>query len=98
MSSSNYEFDFAVGSTLDYGLDWKSKGWLDIGELIATSTWVASSTDITLSLSQNIAGITSVFVTGGVVGTVYKITNTIVTDAANPRTDSRTITLSCKVR
>lgn len=98
MSSSNYEFDFAVGSTLDYGLDWSTKGWLASGESIATSSWVASSAEIVLSLSQNASGITSIFVSGGVVGTVYKITNTIVTDATNPRTDSRTITLSCKVR
>ena len=87
------EFEHAPLASLDYGFDWTA--WLSQGETITTSTWVVD-TGLTKSLEQNSAGITSLFVTGGIVGKVYKLTNTITTSAT--RSDSRTIKLSCKLR
>lgn len=90
---SDYEFEHAPLAILDYGLDWSS--WLVSGETITNSTWTVD-TGLTKSLEQNLAGVTSLFVSGGVVGKVYKLTNTITTSTT--RSDSRTIRLSCRLR
>lgn len=95
MSNTNYEFDHAIGAVLDYGFNWTAKNWLATGETITTSTWTAP-VGVTLTDSQNSAGITSVFVSGLFAGVVYEITNKIVTSLG--RTDVRTIILSCKQR
>jgi len=86
------EFEHAPNAKLDYGFDWTA--WLASDETISTSTW---TTDVLTSSSPQITGkVTSVFVEGGVVGTSYKIVNTITTSVG--RIDSRTIRLSCKNR
>lgn len=86
------EFEHAPNAKLDYGFDWTA--WLASDETISISTW---TTDTLTNSSPQIAGkITSVFVEGGVVGTSYKIVNTITTSVG--RVDSRTIKLSCKNR
>lgn len=87
------EFEHAPNAKLDYGFDWTS--WLASGETISTSSW---TTDTLTSSSPQITDnkITSVFVEGGVVGTSYKIVNTVTTSVG--RIDSRTIRLSCKNR
>jgi len=94
-ADGDHEFDHAPLASLDYGFDWASSGWLASGETIATSTWTVES-PLVASLEQIAGGITSLFVTGGVAGNIYKITNTITTSLT--RTDSRTIKLSCKQR
>ena len=86
------EFEHAPNAKLDYGFDWTA--WLASDETISTSTW---NTDVLTSSSPQITGkVTSVFVEGGVVGTSYKIVNTVTTSVG--RIDSRTIRLSCKNR
>ena len=86
------EFEHAPNAKLDHGFDWTA--WLASDETISTST---SNTDVLTSSSPQITGkVTSVFVEGGVVGTSYKLVNTITTSVG--RIDSRTIRLSCKNR
>jgi hypothetical protein len=86
------EFEHAPNSKLDYGFDWTL--WLATGETVATSNW---TTDLLANSSPaNTGTVTSVFVEGGVVGTSYKLVNTITTSVG--RIDSRTIKLSCKNR
>lgn len=87
------EFEHAPNAKLDYGFDWTL--WLEAGETIETSTW---EVDPSLIQSSPViqAGVTSVFVEGGVHGVSYKIKNTITT--SNTRSDSRTIKLLCKNR
>jgi hypothetical protein len=85
-----------VGAILDYGFDWKSKGWLHTSETITTSTWVITGTDVTLGTPYNANGVTTVFISGAALGKIYGLTNTIVTSEG--RTDSRTLTISCKRR
>lgn len=97
MSSIIYEFDHSVGADLDYGFDWLTKGWLASGETIITSSW-AIAPSISLHSAQNNGTVTSVFVSGGVSGTYYVLTNTVITSSSTPRTDTRSIKLSCKAR
>jgi hypothetical protein len=95
MSNFYKEYDHSPTATLDYGFDWRDKGWLEDTETIALSVW-AASTGITLTQEQSTLGVTSVFASGGVAGRLYTLTNTITTSQG--RVDSRTIQLSCKVR
>jgi hypothetical protein len=87
------EFEHAPLANLDYGFDWTL--WLEDGETITTSLWDVSS-GLTKSNEQNVLGVTSLFVEGGVINTRYKLVNSIVTSME--RKDSRTITLFCKQR
>lgn len=91
--TGEHEFVHAPSASLDYGFDWTS--WLAAGETIVTSDWVVES-PLTKSLEQTVDGVTSLFVTGGVIGKIYKVANTITTSLT--RTDTRTIKLSCKAR
>lgn len=94
----NFEYEHAVGATLDYSFDWGGKGWLKVGEVITTSLWTVPI-GLTLVSQQNTGSITTVFVSGGVEGKVYEVKNTITTNnITTPRVDSRTIILSCKKR
>lgn len=86
-----YEIIHAPGAILDYAFNWVE--WLQQGETISTSTWDISPS-LTLTSQQNVDGITSVFVNGGVINKIYYLTNTIATSVG--RTDSRTIILSCQ--
>lgn len=96
MSNTNYEFEHAVGAVLDYGFDWKKKGWLDVGETITVSTWASSSPDIIFGTEYNANGITTVVVSGAVLGKIYRVTNSIETN--DGRKDKRTLVISCKAR
>lgn len=84
----------APGADLDYAVDWSP--WLAAGETVVSSQWTADQ-GITLSrqaiLDEKVA---VTFAAGGVVQRNYVLTNTITTSEG--RTDSRTITLRCKLR
>lgn len=97
MAVANFEYEHAPLSNLDYGFDWKQ--WLSLGETVTSSVWTVDA-GLTKSSEQNIDGVTSVFIAGGEIGKMYKVTNKITTTAAggNTRTDSRTLKLMCKVR
>jgi len=87
------EFEHAPLAKLDYGFDWTL--WLEDAETITSSGWVVPA-DLVKSNEQNLTGVTSVFVEGGVESTRYEIINSITTSMG--RKDSRTITLFCKPR
>lgn len=80
-------------SKMDYSEDWSL--WLQAGETIAQSSWVIPDGLTTAGTSINGAK-TLVWLTGGVVGQTYKITNRVTTD--NPNGDSRIEDRSMYVR
>jgi len=90
-SDGLFEIIHAPGAILDYGFNWSS--WLQAGETIVSSTWTIDPT-LVLSSSQNVSGVTSTFVNGGTLGSVYTLINTVTT--SNGRVDSRALILSCQ--
>ena len=78
-------------SVLDYGFGWSD--WLDTGDTVSTSTWTvptdASSpaVGITEDSESETDTTTTIWLSKGVVGVKYKITNHVVT--ANGRTVER---------
>ena len=77
-------------ATLDYSIDWGP--WLNNGDTIDTSTWIVESPIATAS--ENIINTnttTIVFLSGGVHGQNYLITNRITT--VNGLTDDRSFEL-----
>ena len=90
----------------DYGIEWADVLAGESETAIATSTWcVSDPTGLTvLSASPHAPYIAAsgtqavVWVSGGVAGTRYSLTNTIVTSGATPRTHQRTIIIPCQDR
>jgi hypothetical protein len=72
-------------ATLDYTLDWGA--WL-ASDTIATSIW-SVPTGLTLERSEFTQTQAIAWISGGVVGASYAVTNTITT--VGGRTDTRTI-------
>ena len=73
---------------LDYYIDWTN--WLTGTDSLTTSTWTCTDTTITISTATGISSnTTTVWVSGGVDGEVYDVTNHIVT--AGSRIDERSI-------
>lgn len=64
--------------TIDYAVDWSD--FLATGETISASTWSLSSTSMSLGTLAATTTTTAAFVTGGTVGTVYRLTNKITTN------------------
>ena len=81
--STNFKKD--PDAILDYINDWSD--WLD-GDTISTSTWTAEE-GITVVSSTESNTTSTVWLSGGSVGTMYLVTNRIVTTAG--RTDDRSI-------
>jgi hypothetical protein len=79
-------------SLLDYQIDWSR--WLD-GDTISSSTWTANG-DIVIDSNSNTATTATVWLTGGVVGKNYRLTNHIITAAG--RAEDRTITVKVRQR
>lgn len=82
-------------ATLDYVIDW-SVSYLMSGELITASSWSIlpqeAVNDLSIDTIPPVAsGVTTVFVTGGIAGKIYQLTNRITTDQG--RTDERSITI-----
>ena len=73
-------------AVLDYGLDWSN--WLASGETISSSSWVVE-TGLTKDSSSNTTTTTTVWLSGGIAGRTYRITNSIVTSTG--REDDRSI-------
>lgn len=62
---------------LDYQLDWTSR--LAAGEAISTSTW--SEVDGLTTEDAGISGaLTKVWISGGMLGSNYRVTNTVTTN------------------
>ena len=80
-------------AVLDWVWDWNE--WLDEGETISTSTFIAS-VGITMDSTSNTTKTATVWLSGGTAGQVYQVTNRIVTSAG--RTDDRSITIRATER
>lgn len=70
-------------ATLDYSVDWSQ--WLG-ADTLATSTWTVP-TGLTQVTASNTTTKTTVWLSGGTLGTVYTIKNLITTTGG--RTDER---------
>lgn len=78
-------------STIDYGIDWSN--WLASGETITTSTWVDLG-DLTSVSESSTTTATAIFISGGVVGATYTLTNRITTNQG--RTEDRSMLIACQ--
>lgn len=78
---------------LDYGFEWED--WLD-GDTISTSSWTVSPSGLTASPNTKTSNTTTVWLSGGTVGSTYQLTNTVVTAAG--RTDQRTMLVAVQDR
>lgn len=88
-------FDKDPSAVLPYGFD--AGTWLDLGETITTSTWsvivytnksgVSSPPLINVDSSSKTNTSTTVWLSGGLVGVTYRVTNRIVTSLS--KTDER---------
>lgn len=70
---------------IDYGAD-----YLDTGETIVTSTWTVP-TGLTKVAESKTTTVAKVLISGGTVGQIYEITNTIATNTSPPRNPSECI-------
>ena len=92
----NNEFEIDPLAKLDYGFDWRSRGWLDTTETITLSNWTVTG-GLTLSSPTIVSdAITATLVEGAVLGENYTLSNTITTSEG--RKDTRSIKLFCKNR
>jgi len=78
-----------LDATMDYGFTWAA--WLASGETIVTSTWI---TGLTTGTESNTGIITTVFLSGGILGTGYTLTNRVITSLG--RTEDRSMTIFCE--
>lgn len=80
-------------SIIDYGIDWSN--WLTDGETIVTSSWPDLGDLVSVSES-NTATATAIFISGGVLGATYTLTNRITTNQG--RTEDRSMYISCQAK
>lgn len=73
-------------ATLDYGADWTA--WLAANETITTSDWIIDPTDLVKGATDQAAGKTTVWLSGGSPGKIYTVTNRVTTSGG--RTDDLT--------
>ena len=80
---------------LDYAIDWGGE-WLDTGETVATSTWVATPPGLTTSLTSIVNNNTTtvVWLSGGTANSIYTVTNRITT--TDGRTAERSIIVTIR--
>lgn len=82
-------------AVIDYAIDW-SANYLLVGEEITASSWFilpqGAINDLSIDTIPPMAsGKASVFVTAGIPGKIYQLTNRITTDQG--RTDDRSIAI-----
>ena len=85
-------------ATLDFGVDWAARGWLQPGETIVTSEWSVSGPDNELQSSSpgHDETTTLVWLSGGTLDAKYRVTNRITTSAG--RTDDRSFFVRIRER
>lgn len=81
----------APGARKDYSRDWAD--WLGT-DTIASSSWSADDTGISVESSTHTDKTTTVWLSGGVVGKTYRVVNTIVTTGG--RTEVKSIKINVK--
>lgn len=85
------------GAALDYGVDWGSE-YLS-GDVIATSGWAVEPVEVgglAINGQANDLLRSTVSLSGGVAGHLYRLTNSVVTTGG--RTDSRSFTIRVEKR
>jgi len=85
------------GAALDYGVDWGSE-YLS-GDVIATSGWTVEPVEVgglAIAGQANDLLRSTVTLSAGVAGHLYRLTNTVVTTGG--RTDSRSFTIRVEKR
>lgn len=93
MAVTTTDWEKDPDAVLDWTFDWQH--WLQLGETIATSTFIVSP-GITVDSSSSTATNSTVWLSGGSPGQPYRVTNRVVTSQG--RTDDRSITIRCKDR
>jgi len=81
-------------SVISYTLDWSD--WLDT-DTIATSTWASTPTGLTEDAESETTTTTTIKLSGGTAGTVYRVTNDIVT-TTGAESPQRSIVLTVEER
>ena len=81
------------GAKLDYSVSWVD--WLESGETISNSAWTVPD-GLTKVSDTDSGGVATVWLSGGVLGTLYTVTNTITTSTG--RIDSRVIRITITIR
>lgn len=76
----------------DYALDWSAL--LADGETITDSDWSVDPSGLVVGAGSIIGSVCSVWLSGGMDGTAYKVTNTITTSRG--LIDERTVTIKVK--
>lgn len=79
-------------AVLDYKWDWTD--WMPDNDKIVASTFTTDSDDLTVEDTLFDDVTTTVWLSGGVAGERYTVTNHITTD--DGRQDDRSITIVCK--
>lgn len=74
-------------AVLDYQADWSD--WLGNDDTILSSSWASSDEELIIDSSSSDSTTATVWLSGGIDGTYYDVTNHIVTTAG--REDDRTI-------
>lgn len=82
-------------ANLDFAVDWSD--WLSAGETIASSTW-ASPDGLVIETTSYSDTQSVIWVSDGVINTVYRVINTITTSNTPTRTDQRTVTIKVQDR
>lgn len=82
-------------AVVDYTLNWGAD-YLESGETISTSTWTVTPTGLTKDSDSNDTTTTTIFVSGGTRGKIYRLTNKIVTSKS--RTDERSLVVRVEQR
>lgn len=70
-------FEKSPASVLDYSFDWSE--WLQAGQIIETSSW-SSDTGLTIDSDAKTTTKATAFISGGVEGNSYFVSNTVVTN------------------
>lgn len=86
------------GAVLDYSIDWRAE-YLAASELLASSDWsaVPQETDgVAVVGSDFDASTSTVTLSGGIAGRIYRVVNRIATDAG--RIDERSIVVRVESR
>lgn len=79
-------------AVLDYKIDWTE--WMPENDRIVASTFTSSDAELTVDDSLFTDFTATVWLSGGVAGERYTVTNHIVTE--DGREDDRSLTIVCK--
>lgn len=80
----------------DYTVDWEADGYLAEGETISTSDWTFSDPLIQFGSDTKTSTTATIWLTGGIHGEEYTVTNEILT--TDGRIAERSIKILCRNR